>query len=334
MTRTKAKSEQLLDREELSRDRSALIDGAKRLHAYRAFLARARSHKARDARNMDRLALAGARQALSDNGAFAAAAARSLRALTISGALDDTAEELAVLAKSRGPLSGEELLKRLRADDCRTCQAALGIEPELLDGLEDAIASFRPVLALVDGEAVVRGVVNGKPQQLPAPASTRRRPPPTRISELLARGRVLDLCDVLERGEPAYLLGLPPAAGAPSLDELVMTDLLAGQAEAARHVRQLEDAGLATHAGGDPGTIAIISLIALTIGVITMLVDCPDGQDVDQNLDEGGSCAFGALLAVLGSFGLLYLYADGQTPPSTSTGSQTISGPLPELAGG
>jgi hypothetical protein len=175
------------------------------------------------------------------------------------------------------------------------------------------------VEGLIDGERV-RARIAARP-----PAAGLPRDP----IELLTAGRFVALCDALERAEPAYLLGTGPRREPPSLEDLLIRDALAGQRESVRHVRKLEDVGLATYSGGDPATVVGIMLVVAIIGAIIVAAECGD----EGPSGPSDACAFGVLLLTLGTAVILGMMFHDKQQQLNTLGGQNISGPLPQMEG-
>lgn len=314
----------------LEDDARIMTEGMARVRAYRSFLAGARAAKAAGSVDIDAQVLARARHVRRQSQDLLEAGARTVRALHLGGAVANLTDIIARSVKS-GPVALADLWSRLD-NSCESC-VGMGFDPDLLDEFRQAFGHADLALVESTDGPRVRGKFGERSIDLPIRATPRDSRLPANVPALLASGRLLALCDAIEDGEPAYLLGVGCAADHPTVDEAMMLDLLAGQREMIRHVRKLEDIGLSTRTGEDPATVATIAIIIAVVGVITMLIECPDGtQSINDaaNSDDAG-CAAGAFLATLGIASLLVLSHYHQ-PPMSTTG-QNISGPLPQLQG-
>jgi hypothetical protein len=313
----------------LAADGKELLGALDRVRSYRAFLVRARRAKAGGSPAIDPLVYAEARTIQQDAAIATNRAARIMRTLHVSGACTQLTGSMAKSLKVSGPIKLKALLTRVRVTACRPCLLRYGVRDPMLEEFGAALAQTDLTIA-ADGLGVkVNGTANGKRVRGRIAARRHIVGLPRDPLDLLNRGRFLALCDSLERGEAAYLLGTGPQREPFSLEDLLMTDTLAGQREAGRHVRKLEDLGLATYAGG--AEAVLIGLLAIAIiGLIIAAKECdektPSGEDTDD-------CKLGKALALLGTGVLLALGAGSDSKPTNlnTTGGLSISGPLPQL---
>jgi hypothetical protein len=230
--------------------------------------------------------------------------------------------------KAAGPIKAGDLWTRIRTTESfRPCMERSGITDAMLDEFGAALARTDLAITAEGGAVVVYGKVDSEPVRARLAPRVPSKALPHDATDVIASGRFLALCDSLERGEAAYLLGAGPLRDPPSLEDLLMSDALAAQRESVRHVRKLEDVGLATYAGQGAAVIVGILLAIAIVGAIIVAFECdeqtPPGQDTDD-------CRLGKFLLMLGTAVIIAIWA-GQQPTTTTTGTQNISGPLPQL---
>jgi hypothetical protein len=315
----------------VARDTAEVLSAARRVRSYRSFLNRARAAKvARRAPDIDRQVHAEARSVQAEGVLAGAAAARVLRSLHAGGAFTHIVDSLARSLNTGGPVEGADLWLQIRENGAfRPYLARHGIDDAFLEefgGLLDRI----DLSASSDGAAItVEGSVDGKAASARM-ACHRSTGLPRDPIDLMTSGRFVAVCDALERGESAFLLGLGPRREMFFPEELLMAAVLADQRESIRHVRKLEDVGLVTQAGGDVITIVTVIAVALILtGIIISAIEC-DRDSLGLN-DPDIGCKIGHIMATLGFVVLLIITAHSGVPVSTT--GQTISGPLPQLEG-
>lgn len=322
-----------IHRSALARDSAELLAALDRIRSYRAFLARARAAKASGrAFDIDREVHARALIAQSDGATAAAAAARVMRSLHVGGGFNRLTTAMTEALKASGPATVGDLWAHIRTETCRACLDRSGVGDAMLDELGDVLARTDLSIASDGAGVTVEGFVDGERVLGRMTARSSATGIPRDPIEFLTAGRFVALCGALERGEPAYLLGTGPRREPFSLEDLLLHDALAGQRESARHVRKLEDVGLATHVGGEPATVAAILIGIAIVGAIIVAAECGE-----ENPGLGGgpsdACTLGVLLLTLGTAVLIGLAVHDKQTQLNTLGGQTLSGPLPQLEG-
>jgi hypothetical protein len=318
----------------VARDAVELVSTARRVRAYRAFLARARSAKAsRLAPDIDREVLAQARAIQEDGQRAAAATARVMRSLHAGGAFAHVADSLTLSLKADGPVRSTDLWTSARGTQgFREYLEKYGIDDEALDEFGALVARTDLTMSSKGADIVMKGSVDGAP--VSGRIAARRAPGlPRNPLDLLTASTFDALCDALERKEPAYLIGTGGEREPLHLEDVLMMATLASQRESIRHVRKLDDVGLVTHAGGDVTTvILVIAAAVLLIGIIIEALECPPGGDPnDPNANT--ACKIGGLMVALGGFVLVGIALHERSKAGIPVARQTISGPLPQLQG-
>jgi hypothetical protein len=312
----------------VARDTSELIDTAKRVREYRAFLALSRAAKAAGrVPDIDRGVQAQARVTHMEGVRAGAAAARSMRSLHAGGAFGNFVDSLAASLTVGGTVNGADLWKWvLETEDVRPHLERYGIDAGALDEFGGLLARTSLTASSDGGQIVVEGSMDGKPVSGRMAARPRRGMPHDAVS-LLTGDRFDSLCDELERGEPAYLLGAGPLREPLFAEDLMMSAALASQRESIRHLRKLEDVGLTVHGGGEVLTIMLVIAAAIFLtAMVIAAIECDYPDDTDT------ACQLAGKLAILALFVLLLGLA-GTYPGGMTNGNQTISGPLSQLQG-
>ncbi|MEU6324620.1 hypothetical protein [Streptomyces sp. NPDC047009] len=164
-----------------------------------------------------------------------------------------------------------------------------GVDDALFAALDETMAAVDAHLSAQDGRIVLSGTVAGSPVQAML-LTTPRSPQATSVSDLFARGRFDALSAALGRGEPAYLYGMPLRDDEMHAEDVVLVGALGAAREGVRHLRKLEDTGLETYSGADPGTVVtvlgIASLVLFLAGGILSAIYCPPFTDF-HNLNTG-----------------------------------------------
>lgn len=289
------------------RQHAIAIQGVEGLVAYQTFLADARAVKARRKRiekTFERQVQRQSRQALADAN------------LAISGALSATAQvnqtdfwqtllrETSAGLESTGPTTMQDLWRDLRArPDVMSALSDLGITEAMATIADNAFASTQATLRSAAGHVEVAvGAPGGAGEFRTLLAPHRQRP--RTVIDLIAAPSFDRLHSSFLRGDLAL-----PAMGRSGTQcvpgDVVAFAAFAGQQFMVDHVRKLEDTGLATYAGGEPGTILVAMLI---VGFVLFLAGlgiaslCRDDAPVIQ---PEPVCVAGSILTILGMAALI-----------------------------
>ena len=318
------------------------LTAAARLRAYRDYLAQARAHKASGAGrpgDIDRQVLIEARQAAVNMRTLATSALRVVGSLSRGGELHQLITLWRDAVESAGTVSVADLWRQATAGtERREAIRSAGVNDALFAVVDKTASVLDAQVTARDGQLVVAGLINGDA----VTASLRTAPRPLRaasVGDLFMRGRFDALSDALAQGEPAYLWGLPPMGNDVRAEDGALGAALVGCRECVRHVRKLEDTGLETYTGAEPGTviliIAAVSLVCFVVGDVLRGIYCPPG-DEEQSLDTGGTgCVIGKIIKMIGLLGSVLVFgweAGKVTPYMTPTGSVLIRGTLTDFA--
>ena len=298
----------------LRADCETALAAAARLGAYRDYLAEARAYKASGAGRpgaIDTQVLAEASQALSDIRAVATSMLTVVGSLSRGGALAPLVESWRQGVQAAGTVSTLDLWQHATAGGAnRDAITAAGIDDKILAALDDTVSAADLHVGVERDSLRVTGLVN----EQAVTASLRTAPRPATASsaaDLLTRGRFETLADAVRRGEPAYLGGVGFIAGDLHAEELALHGSLTAVQEGLRHVRKLEDTGLATVEGA--GSLAAWVVVLLVISLIGILMAAGSCGHPDALGRENDTCTLGKILAALAFFIILGLASDDYT---------------------
>lgn len=310
----------------LGDDAMTIVRAYAQMRDYRGFLAAGRAAKAKGGQDIDRLVLSEARATSPAVDEGAAAAGRVLRTLHLTGAFAQITAGLAEIVEQTGPLDAQELLSELTHFENRAqLLETAGISDDLIKDFETAYKDVDLVASIKRGRLRIKDAKGSVDMTVPLDVDPASPSLPTDAADLLSREHFVGVCDLLDGGEPAYLAGTEPIEG--DLGRAVLADVLASQREWVRHVRKLEDAGLATYAGADPATVLFLFALSFIIGIALIKSYCL-GDDQPNGAKGDLLCALGALMTF---FTALLFLGGAQKNNNVSTTGQTLSGPLQQL---
>ena len=302
------------------------LEAADRLQSYREYIARARAFKiargwvdAPDgaAREFEREVLGHAQSALADVRVMSVSAVQAVRTYLRSGALDARMVAYRRALEAAGPVSVTELWREAIAPG-NGAQALdrIGLSDALVRAIGDGLDPLELRIDVDRTRLVLTGtiegrVVTGSVATDPRPA----RPPGT--AALLHGGRWEAVASALERGEPAYLDGVGLDLGRSlRTEDLALHAALHSVREGVRHARKLEDTGLATYQGREPG------IIGFTLMGLVLLLGAWMAHDMcraeDATAGDAAACWL-SMLAFAGVwlvFGLAFFTLSGGFDPA------------------
>jgi hypothetical protein len=330
----------------LQGDCQAALRAATDLLRYRDYLAVARAYKASGAgraNDIDTQVLFEARSALSRMQTLATSTLRVVGSLSRGGALDQMTASWRQAAEAAGTVSTLDLWKHATAINGNgDAMGRAGIDAAFFAALDDTLGTIDLRVSAAADRVVIAGQLNGKAVD----ASLATTPLPRRaatVPDLLTRGRFAAISNALERREPAYLYGAPFAGNDLRVEDVALYAALATNLEGIRHVRKLEDTGLATYVGSDPGSLLIGLLIAgvvlMSLGVTFDILFCAHQQPAPVGTPVSGWCTAAHILGFLGVALLILSWVGvlgGGTgspgkPADLSTGSVLIRGVLKDF---
>lgn len=285
-----------------------------RLDQYRSYLEAVRAAKSRASAQgvavdgFDRAALANGQRALGDVLTVASATATLATDEHLSGALQTRVEAMHRALHASGPVRMSDMWSWIRAQTgAEAVLRQIGISTSMLRAIDDNVGAYDVTATTVESRITLRGTLSARAVDVamttnPLPTS------PSNLIDALSRGRSEMLADMLARGEPTYLNGVPSAEsdGAVRPYDMVIHAAGAFVREGVGHVRRLEDAGLTTYNGADPGTIIVVSVAIglglLIAGVVTGLI-CEGSSGHDQS-HHPVVCVISDVLFVLGLWAL------------------------------
>jgi hypothetical protein len=284
----------------LGNDCRAALQAGIRLRAYYDFLTQARAYKASGAAAADGVAaqvLAQAHDALSDFRAVSTSALRVTGSLAQGGALSQLLQSFRQAVAAAGSVSTLDLWKQVTAPGPgRDAILALGIDDASFAMLDQSVSAVDVHVTADGNQLLVSGemngeTVNGSLMTVPRPAN------PTSVADLLTRGRFDALSAAFQDGEPAYLQGVALVPDGAYADDVALCGALTAYEEGLRHVRKLEDTGLATYTGA--GWVTVLVIVGVSLGVVgglMMLGNCGETGEKAQS-----NCSFGQALFYIGT---------------------------------
>jgi hypothetical protein len=295
------------------------MQSAMRLLSYWQYLAAIRKQKAaRHYRSIfEADVVAQARGAAVDARSLGHRALSILRQLRNAGALEQALQRVERNARDVGKLDLKAAgLAALQTEHAREALRREGIDSSLLDALRTQLERVQVVV-----EPGEHGTVRIDGTAVALSKATQR---PATLAQALSAGSFDRIVDALGSDEP--FLAAPVAAARNSQSRTVdVYEGVAAQASAlahelVRHVRKIEDVGLATYEGGDPATIGTILIIAGVVMIVVggaIVVYCKS-KHKDMDEDE---CKEGIDLLTLGLF---LLVSGAITRAKTGQGPQVV----------
>jgi hypothetical protein len=268
------------------------------LRGYREFLSRARTSKAEAAGAsvaFEHEVLSEARRAKEDARVLSTKALRVARHLKNAGLADAALQSWKNGVEAVGTVQLNDVLTDLLQGTRLTALQAAGLSRGAIEDIAGAVEQLQPVLLVRHGMMCLQ--TNRQDEEI----SISRRPPSGRaktLNDLLFGNKFDAVADVFHQPSRVLADVLPTgmrSAGAGTTDPLEA--LLSGATlvvrDFHRHVRKLEDTGLATHHGAEGVTIALIALLvaALALVLIGGILMCDE---------DDAECMAGALLLMLG----------------------------------
>lgn len=295
----------------LLRDKNLALQKASSLLGYQNYLAQARAWKAARmgvSLSFESEVQTQTAQALSDTRDLASSALRMTRHMKQAGHLDRLLSSLTAGVQAGGPAQISDLWGHVANDpSSRQAFKDQGLTDELFAAIHDSMSKLDGRLYLKRGKLAVDVTVTGQDQVRTTVFNHSAAGPPSSLHDLLTRGRFERMVDQFSQpgAVPLDAVALDLATGAPS--DIEMADLLlAGSVQSvqlmAQHKRKVEDTGLATYAGNDPGTALIITLVVAgfassILGSYLFGKYCPDIGTSDARF---ALCSIGCFLIILG----------------------------------
>jgi hypothetical protein len=288
-----------IDHGALAREAPVIVAAARRLLGYRNQLARLRAFKASSAKGArrgeaDRLALSGARSALAASDSLVSASVSALRQANLDGGLDRFAARLNEQVTAAGEIAAIELWQGIATTpEPLAVLDRIGFDGELRDVFQELLESARIRCTSVGTRLIVVSEAHGQAGRAEietGPEDTART-----VRDLFTRGGFEAISAAIEAGSPAYLMNAGILDGA-RMGESMLAAMVTAQRDLVRHVRALEDRGLATYSGADPGSVLvglmIAALVAFILGLVALGI-CAAGVDA--------ACTVAEVLLILGA---------------------------------
>jgi hypothetical protein len=287
----------------LSKKSRVIVEKATSLLAYQNYLAQARRHKASRqsvSLEFEREIQAQARVALSEMQTLGGSGLRLIKHIKNAGMIGHILERWQDAVNVAGPVQAETIWDDMLADaETRRAFTSLGISDEILTRVADLFAQLKPSVVLDQGQLSLEVKVPGQTQvaqmRLINPNSRR----PRTVSELLRQGQFDRLVELYDQpGGIKVDIATSRNIRPPDVSEAALVGAVLGMQELARHVRKLEDTGLAIYEGKDPATILIAAIIGGMLLVALGLYIT--GEFCDQDNPDSTACSIGWILFALG----------------------------------
>jgi hypothetical protein len=214
------------------------------------------------------------------------------------------------MLKTTGPVSAKQIWDEVRLNqEYLTALESHGLTAERVAAVTTGISRLDARLVLHAGKVSVETPVAGEsaPRRLSLKASPGR---PTGIVDLLRRSQFDKVVSAFSRNDPVYLEVVAtegPVDYEPG--QVFAVGAVAARQRMAEHVRKLEDTGLATYQGNEPGTVfialVVIGIILSGVG-LAIQYQCERGAEPDPDV-----CAVGGLLLFLGIMCLAGAFSAG-----------------------
>lgn len=293
-------------------DRDLGMEKAGMLLSYQNYLAQARSWKAARKsvpQSFEREVQAQAAQALSDTRDLAASMLRMTSQMKQAGQLDRMIDSTIAGIQAGGPARISDLWAQVSTDTVKQALKNQGLTDDLFAVINNAMSKVDGRLYLQDAKLAMDVTAAEQEPVRTVTFSRSAAGPPRSLHDLLTRGQFERLVYQFSQPGAAQLDTIPtgPVPGTPSAIE-VADLVLAGSVRSvqlvAQHKRKLEDTGLATYAGSDPGTVAAIIFISgITLMILGSAIasECNNGH-IKLDSDLCKVCFYLFLLGLLATF--------------------------------
>jgi hypothetical protein len=313
-----------INRATFQSDHGLALAKANSLLGYQKFLAAARTAKAQ--RNGATMAFehnvqGQARQALDDAQALSGAVLRMTQQANHTDLWSQMHTRLIAALGASGPVSAKqiwsEIQQGLQNPQYKAALQNAGLSDGVASAMSDAVSKIDANLVLRNGQVAVETQVAGESQ----PRRVKLKAPhgqPRGIVDLLQRSQFDKVVSAFSNNDPVYIEAVPLAGEAAyEPADLFAIGAVAVRQGVADHVRKLEDTGLATYQGNDPGTVILTAFVialvagALGAGILYLCDDPPDNvQQPDFVCDIGFALIYLAAIflgaiAVVGGGGVL-----------------------------
>jgi hypothetical protein len=307
-----------INRATLAADRDQILEKAGDLLAYQRYLADARAVKAKRkgaSASFERSVLAQARRAQQDLDTFIGSALRMAQQLNQTNLWRDTISRATQTLGQTGPTSLQATWSELiDSERNRAALADHGLSADMAAAITDAIGNIAATASVRDGKLFVETQLPGEDQPRRAAVTAGADTGPAGdLSQLLRRSRFDAVAAALSNGVPVYLDALPVGGQIPDYHppDLFAVGLVAARQRMTEHVRKLEDTGLATYEGSEPGTLTVGIVLGLLIagvvvgGLGTFILELC-GSDLDA-VPPDWMCAIGEVLVYIALLMLLFV---------------------------
>ncbi len=330
-----------INRATFASDRDLALGKVVSLAGYEGFLAAARSTKMKRkgaTLAFERNVQTQGRQALGDMHEFGGAVLRLTQQVNQTNLWPSMLTRMAATLKASGPVKVKELWNEVwqnqRDPEYRAALKNHGLTDEIAAAVTEGLAKADATLSLKAGSVAIEGKVPGSRQPsrvlLKAPGSR-----PTNVLDLLGSSQFDQVVSAFTHSDPVYLEVVPATSDRVSEPaHLFAVGTIMARQRAADHSRKLDDTGLATYEGNDPGTLIVLLVAGLAIGLIgvTILMACDESEDGGPPLlAPDWYCAVGELLVYIAMLVLELVALAGGGGVVASIAYLAFGALLPEL---
>jgi hypothetical protein len=289
----------------LRRERATAIQGLEGLMAYQQFLADARAAKAerrRTSKAFERHVQAQSRQALADLDGFIGSALLTARHVNQANYWQTSLRRAAAVLNDTGPITAQNFWRDIRGrPDVMSSLVGFGFSDSMAAMSDKVIATTDAVIKADGGAVEVATRRLGTNDEYRSVTLTANRGRPKTLTELLSRqpfDQVAAAYSRFDNGAYIPMVSIPWSQCEPN--GLVTLAAFTTRQLVVEHVRKLEDNGLTTYVGGEPGTVIALLLIGLTLYLTGLWIGdaCTDPQNIDPPSDT--VCVAGGFLTLLG----------------------------------
>jgi hypothetical protein len=300
--------------------KSTVFEKVSGLIGYKNYLNQARSLKAvrKSVPNSFELEVqSNAGRAFSNAQALTTAALNLTNHLKQAGDLERRFDQLLAGVKAAGEVKAEDVLNDLEAYNVKDILAKNGVPDEVWSTMNDNAKKINGRLFIHEGQLAIEG--KGSDQKQKRVVYTYKEPEqPNTTSELLNQGKFERIAGNFDQYNDGLSLSVVSGKSqTQDIYEAVLANAVHTSQLYAFHKRKLEDIGLSTQVGNDPGLITVLLVLAITMWVASVVIGI--GCDVTNSNDE--ACKVSKLLMTLGLLLLFILIFRGEKVMPCPAGS-------------
>ncbi|MBZ0278612.1 MAG: hypothetical protein K8I60_20865 [Anaerolineae bacterium] len=279
-----------------------VLEKTAQLVAYGKYLADARTYKAQQrsvSQAFEREVLAQARVTQSDMHTLFGSSLRLIKHMKNAGVIDHALRDFEKATQDAGGVQIGDLWNDIVNDpEARGALVDQGVTGEMLDIATGVIQQVDSRVVFEQAHLTVEVKLPGAEHSKRIMMSRTTTRQPHSITALLRQGQFDRIVELFDQPNRMSLDIAPLKHNAPiPAHEIALTGAVLAEQEMARHIRKLEDTGVAIYEGGEPNSILALILIGIVLTAI-LLSTCEEDPDAT-------SCKIGRILLVLGLILLL-----------------------------